>query len=51
MRWVLGADADGAVDAAALEAAVGLKSILDAQHGATTDLDLVADALYGRSGA
>jgi alkylation response protein AidB-like acyl-CoA dehydrogenase len=47
LRWVLGADsrADGAAD---LAGAVGLPAIQAAQSGLLADMDLVADALYGR---
>ena len=48
VRWVLGAADPGAIDAAALDAAVGTKSILQAQGGAVADMDAIADALYGR---
>ena len=38
-----------AVDLDRLHTAVGLPSTLAAQAGALADMDLVADALYGRS--
>ena len=49
VRWVLGAAEQGAIDASGLDAAVGTKSILQAQGGAVADMDSIADALYGRS--
>ena len=48
LRWALGADAQGA-DAPALAEALGLPAIHAAQSGLLTDMDLVADALYGRT--
>jgi len=48
-RWVIGAGAEGEVDASSLEAAAGHKAISQAQGGLLGDMDLVADALYGRS--
>jgi alkylation response protein AidB-like acyl-CoA dehydrogenase len=50
-RWVVGAGDVGAVDASSLEAAAGHKAISQAQGGLLVDMDLVADALYGRSGS
>ena len=47
LRWALGADAQGA-DASVLAEALGLPAIHAAQSGLLTDMDLVADALYGR---
>jgi alkylation response protein AidB-like acyl-CoA dehydrogenase len=49
VRWVLGAADQGAIDASGLDAAVGTKSILQAQGGAVADMDAIADALYGRN--
>ncbi len=48
-RWVLGAAEPGAVDAAALDAAVGAKAIEQAQTGLIVDMNAVADALYART--
>jgi alkylation response protein AidB-like acyl-CoA dehydrogenase len=48
LRWGLGADAPGA-DAQALAEALGLPAIHAAQSGLLLDMDLVADALYGRT--
>jgi alkylation response protein AidB-like acyl-CoA dehydrogenase len=50
VRWVMGAAAPGTIDASALEAAIGLKDIQQAQGGLLDDMDVVADALYGRLG-
>ena len=50
-RWVVGAGDVGAVDASSLEAAAGHKAISQAQGGLLADMDLVADAVYGRSGS
>ncbi|WP_198950312.1 acyl-CoA dehydrogenase family protein [Kineosporia sp. A_224] len=53
VRWVVGAaDAPasgGAVDAAALAAALPLDAVRAAQAGLVTDLDRVADVLYART--
>ncbi len=48
LRWVMGATDPGAVDAAALENAMALREIEQAQSGLIADMDAVADALYGR---
>ena len=48
LRWVMGATEPGAVDAAALENAMALREIEQAQSGLIADMDAVADALYGR---
>jgi len=48
-RWVLGASEPGAIDAAGFEAAIGTKAIQQAQTGLISDMDRVADALYGRN--
>jgi hypothetical protein len=47
----VGADGVPAADLAAFTAAVRLQEILGAQAGLIADLDLVADALYGRAPA
>jgi acyl-CoA dehydrogenase len=47
MRWVIGAG--GADAAAGLPERLGLPAIHAAQDGLVADLDVVADALYGRS--
>jgi alkylation response protein AidB-like acyl-CoA dehydrogenase len=51
VRWAVGADGVPAADLAAFTAAVRLQEILGAQAGLIADLDLVADALYGRTPA
>jgi len=48
LRWGLGADPEGA-DAAGFAAALGLPAVQAAQSGLVADMDLVADALYGRA--
>jgi hypothetical protein len=48
LRWVLGGDPQ-AGDAAAFANALGLPAIQAAQSGLLADMDLVADALYGRT--
>jgi alkylation response protein AidB-like acyl-CoA dehydrogenase len=49
IRWVRGAaTADTPDVSTGLEDALGLAAIEDAQRGALADMDLVADALYGR---
>jgi alkylation response protein AidB-like acyl-CoA dehydrogenase len=50
VRWVIGASADGSA-AASLENSLGLGAVRAAQAGLVADMDRVADALYGRSGA
>jgi len=47
VRWVSGAD--GGPAASTLAAMTGLPAILAAQAGLVTDMDLAADALYGRT--
>jgi alkylation response protein AidB-like acyl-CoA dehydrogenase len=48
LRWAVGADPQ-AGDAAALAGSLGLPAIQAAQSGLLADMDLVADALYGRT--
>lgn len=50
LRWVLGGESQTA-DAAACAGALGLPEIQAAQFGLLADMDLVADALYGRAPA
>ncbi len=47
-RWAIGAAPAGSIDATALEAAVGVKAIQQAQGGLISDMDVVGDALYER---
>ena len=47
-RWVLGATAPGAIDAAGFDAAIGIKAVEQAQAGMIADMDRIADALYDR---
>jgi alkylation response protein AidB-like acyl-CoA dehydrogenase len=47
LRWAVGADPQGG-DAVALADLLGLPAIHAAQSGLLADMDLVADALYGR---
>jgi alkylation response protein AidB-like acyl-CoA dehydrogenase len=51
LRWAVGADGVPAADLAAFTAAVRLNEILGSQAGLMADLDLVSDALYGRTPA
>ena len=51
LRWAVGADGVPASDLAAFTAAIRLAEISGAQAGLMTDLDLVSDALYGRTPA
>jgi alkylation response protein AidB-like acyl-CoA dehydrogenase len=51
LRWAVGADGVSAADLPAFTAAVRLPEILGSQAGLMADLDLVADALYGRTPA
>ncbi len=48
LRWILGGDPQ-AGDADAFARALGLPAIQAAQSGLLADMDLVADALYGRT--
>jgi hypothetical protein len=48
LRWAVGADSQ-AGDAGAFADALGLSEIHAAQAGLLADMDLVADALYGRA--
>jgi hypothetical protein len=47
LRWTVGADSSGR-DVAAGASAIGLTAIHAAQAGLLADMNLVADALYGR---
>jgi alkylation response protein AidB-like acyl-CoA dehydrogenase len=49
LRWVVGADGVSAADLAGFEASLGLAAIHRAQAGLISDLDTVADVLYGRA--
>ena len=49
LRLVRGADATGAIDLPALETALRLPAIHDAQGGLLADMDAVADSLYDRT--
>ena len=48
---MVGADPATAADLSAFEQALGLGNIYAAQAGLLADMDLVADALYGRGAA
>ncbi len=50
MRWVAGSGAIAPQDAAGFATALGLAAVQEAQRGFLDDMDLVADALYGRRG-
>jgi hypothetical protein len=49
VRWVIGAAATGAIDAAELDAAVGANDIRNAQAGLIDDMDRLADEIYERT--
>lgn len=51
LRWVAGAGGLETSELPAFEAALGLPAIHVAQRGALADMDRIADALYGRTGA
>ena len=51
LRWAVGADGVPAADLPAFTAALRLPEIRGSQAGLIADLDLVADALYGRTPA
>lgn len=51
LRWAVAADGVPASDLAAFSAAIRLPEISGVQAGLMTDLDLVSDALYGRTPA
>ena len=48
LRWVSGAGGVNDADMAAFEASLGLPAIHRAQAGLISDMDFVADVLYGR---
>ena len=48
LRWVAGAAADGETQSGALADRLRLAEIHSAQAGLIADMDLVADAVYGR---
>ncbi len=48
MRWVIGAGGISDSDSTAFEARLGLSAIHRAQSGLVSDLDYIADVLYGR---
>ncbi|HXZ13483.1 MAG TPA: acyl-CoA dehydrogenase family protein [Candidatus Sulfotelmatobacter sp.] len=49
LRWVIGAEGVSVADAPALEASLGLPAIHRAQADLISDMDYVADVLYGRA--
>ncbi len=49
MRWVIGAGGISDSDLTAFEARLGLSAIHRAQSGLVSDLDYIADVLYGRA--
>ncbi len=51
LRWAVAADGVPSAELAAFTAAIRLPEISGAQAGLMTDLDLVSDALYGRTPA
>jgi alkylation response protein AidB-like acyl-CoA dehydrogenase len=49
LRWVIGAGGVGDSETAAFETSLGMPAIHRAQSGLISDLDYVADVLYGRA--
>ncbi len=49
LRWIVGAEGVTAAELPAFEASLGLPAIHRAQSGLISDMDSVADALYGRA--
>jgi alkylation response protein AidB-like acyl-CoA dehydrogenase len=49
LRWVIGAGGVGESEIATFETSLGLPAIHRAQSGLISDLDYIADALYGRA--
>jgi len=49
LRWVIGAGGVSGADLPGLEQSLGLSAIHQAQVGLISDMDLVADVLYGRT--
>jgi acyl-CoA dehydrogenase len=49
LRWVIGAEGVSAADTPAFEASLGLPAIHQAQANLISDMDFVADVLYGRA--
>jgi hypothetical protein len=49
LRWVVGAGGVSDSEIAALETSLGLSAIHQAQSGLISDLDSIADVLYGRA--
>jgi alkylation response protein AidB-like acyl-CoA dehydrogenase len=49
MRWVIGAAGATPAEISGLEASLGLPTIHAAQAGLVSDMDFLADALYGRA--
>jgi alkylation response protein AidB-like acyl-CoA dehydrogenase len=49
LRWVIGAGGISATDLPAFEGGLGLAAIHQAQSGLISDMDYVADVLYGRA--
>jgi alkylation response protein AidB-like acyl-CoA dehydrogenase len=48
LRWVIGAGGVSDAETAVFEAALGLPAIHRAQAGLVSDMDYIADVLYGR---
>ncbi|MGA2426394.1 MAG: acyl-CoA dehydrogenase, partial [Terriglobales bacterium] len=49
LRWVIGAGGVSDSEIAALETSLGLPAVHRAQSGLISDLDYIADVLYGRA--
>ena len=49
MQWVIGAGGVSDAEIASLETSLGMPAIQRAQSGLVSDMDYVADVLYGRA--
>ena len=49
LRWIIGAGGVSGADLPAIEKSLGLSAIHEAQAGLISDMDFVADVLYGRA--
>jgi hypothetical protein len=49
LRWIRGADGVSEADLPAFETSLGLPAIHRAQAGLISDMDYIADVLYGRA--
>ena len=49
LRWIVGAEGISAADVPVFEKSLGLSAIHQAQAGVISDMDYIADVLYGRA--